>query len=199
MSTFKKNPRNGFYSSSKLHNMVLGFSKALQSIISKLGADVSPWNFFMNINNTVFRVEVNNIEVLSLSNNRFILDSKRSDECIDSTIIAILVDIMLQFQTSGVVSDGKVNILVINYTITMVYACVVHGCFNRQSIAGEVQSPRKFFCFFMLLNVGGSYRLDLKKNTIQLKSVMQNQCKIFVQSTLVELHHRMRLLPIIKM
>jgi len=34
----------------------------------------------------------------------------------------------------------------------MVYACVVHGCFNRQSKAGEVQSPKKQHFFRRFIN-----------------------------------------------
>ncbi|KAF0714213.1 Uncharacterized protein FWK35_00037994 [Aphis craccivora] len=52
-----------------------------------------------------------------------ILDSERSDECIDSTILCVFfffflclctrerVEIMLQFQTMGVISDSKNNLV----------------------------------------------------------------------------------------
>ncbi|KAF0762849.1 Uncharacterized protein FWK35_00031908 [Aphis craccivora] len=50
-----------------------------------------------------------------------ILDSERSDECIDFTMLCVFfflflctresVEIMLQFQTLGVVSDSKMNLV----------------------------------------------------------------------------------------
>jgi len=54
-------------------------------------------------------------------NCRFFLDSEQNKECIDSKIMCnflfcmyepYFVEIMLQFKTSGVVSSGKLNILV---------------------------------------------------------------------------------------
>ncbi|KAF0756528.1 Uncharacterized protein FWK35_00008118 [Aphis craccivora] len=64
------------------------------------------------------------MNVLILQCYVFFLDSERCDECIDFTMMCVfffvsvytvhhnyLFEIMLQFQTMGVVSDIKVNIL----------------------------------------------------------------------------------------
>ncbi|KAF0758673.1 hypothetical protein FWK35_00031166, partial [Aphis craccivora] len=62
------------------------------------------------------------ILIITHANIIAILDSERSDECIDFTMLCVFffclytresVEIMLQFQTLGVVSDSKLNLVVL--------------------------------------------------------------------------------------